>query len=99
MALRHINLTRHAANAITKSMKFYLAKLKLHRLRLKRSPQYLQKSRFLMAIKAAAPNRNLFEDGQKETEVDDNDDYYQRHEDLKTDKERQQEEQAEYLEF
>lgn len=31
MALRHINLTRHAAKVITRSMKLFIARMKLHK--------------------------------------------------------------------
>ena len=52
MALRHINLTRHAAKAITLAMKYFRAKRKANMLRYQRNPMYEQKSRFLKALKA-----------------------------------------------
>lgn len=60
MALKHINLTRHAAKAITTAIKFFLAKRKINMLRFNRNPMYERKSRFLQALKASSKTASLF---------------------------------------
>ena len=50
MALHHINLTRQAAKSISASIKYFLAKKKLHLKMLDGNPYFMYRSRFLQKM-------------------------------------------------